>query len=123
MSDAIIALDIGSIAYIEKHNGHSENQVDFMLSNALTNHRLDLERLNAARDLLHAGVSMKDTDDILEATSKNFDMLLPIESYILNNGYKTDYDKKVIGVLVLSEDIKIGDYIGSLLEAKILHRR
>ena len=93
-----IALDIGSIAYIEKHNGHSENQVNFMLDNALTNHRIDLERLNAAKDLLHAGVSMKDADDILEATSKNFDMLLPIESYILNHGYKTDYDKKVIGV-------------------------
>lgn len=113
-----IALDIGSIAYIEKHNGHSENQVNFMLSNALTNHRIDLERLNAAKDLLHAGVSMKDADDILEATSKNFDMLLPIESYILNHGYKTDYDKKVIGVLASSEDIKTGDYMGSLLEAK-----
>ena len=113
-----IALDIGSIAYIEKHNGHSENQVNFMLDNALTNHRIDLERLNAAKDLLHAGVSMKDADDILEATSKNFDMLLPIESYILNHGYKTDYDKKVIGVLASSEDIKTGDYMGSLLESK-----
>lgn len=113
-----IALDIGSIAYIEKHNGHSENQVNFMLSNALTNHRFDLDRLNAAKDLLHEGVSMKDADDILEATSKNFDMFLPIESYILNNGYKTDYDKKVIGVLASSEDIKTGDYMGSLLESK-----
>lgn len=113
-----IALEIGSIAYIEKHNGHSENQIDFMLNNALTNHRLDLERLNAAKDLLHEGVSMKDADDILEATSKNFDMFLPIESYILNNGYKTDYDKKAIGVLASSEDEKTGDYMGSLLESK-----
>jgi len=113
-----IALDISSIAYIEKQNNHDENQVNFMLDNALTNHRIDLERLNAAKDLLHAGVSMKDADDILEATSKNFDMLLPIESYILNHGYKTDYDKKVIGVLASSEDIKTGDYMGSLLESK-----
>lgn len=113
-----VALEIGSIAYIEKHNGHSENQINFMLNNALTNHRLDLERLNAAKDLLHEGVSMKDADDILEATSKNFDMFLPIESYILNNGYKTDYDKKAIGVLASSEDVKTGDYMGSLLEAK-----
>lgn len=117
-------LDNVPISYNSSGYGFEElkkNLIDFTeqnKDNALTNHRIDLERLNAAKDLLHAGVSMKDADDILEATSKNFDMLLPIESYILNHGYKTDYDKKVIGVLASSEDIKTGDYMGSLLESK-----